>query len=206
MPKKKLSEPVDKENKNHYINNKDFLAALLEYQKTIREAEAEGKKKPYVTEYIAKCFLQIAQRLSYRPNFINYTYKDDMISDGLENCLAYMHNFNPDKSTNPFAYFTQIIYYAFLRRIQREKKQQYIKYKYFDQGGGFEQMDSLQEHDKESFDYINERGSVDFHVHIKEFIDDIEQKEAEKKAKREAKKAEKEALKNNLSLFFGETI
>jgi DNA-directed RNA polymerase specialized sigma24 family protein len=206
MPKKKLSEPVDKENKNHYINNKDFLAALLEYQKTIREAEAEGKKKPYVTEYIAKCFLQIAQRLSYRPNFINYTYKDDMISDGLENCLAYMHNFNPDKSTNPFAYFTQIIYYAFIRRIQPEKKQQYIKYKYFDQGGGFEQMDSLQEHDKESFDYINERGSVDFHVHIKEFIDDIEQKEAEKKAKREAKKAEKEALKNNLSLFFGETI
>ncbi len=97
---------------------------MIEYQADIKKCEKEGKPKPYVTEYIAICFLQIAQRLSYRPNFINYTYKDDMISDGLENCLAYMHNFDPDKSTNPFAYFTQIIYYAFLRRIQKEKKQQ----------------------------------------------------------------------------------
>ena len=202
MPKK-VDNPVDKDNKNHYINNKDFLAALIEYQKDIKEKEDAGIKKPYVTEYIAKCFLQIAQRLSYRPNFINYTYKDDMISDGLENCLAYMHNFNPEKSTNPFAYFTQIIYYAFLRRIEREKKQQYVKYKYFDDGGGFEQLDSLQEHDRESFDYINEQGSCDFHVHIKEFIDKMEVKEAEKKAKRDAKKVEKES-KHNLSLFMGE--
>ena len=109
MPKK-ADKPVDKDNKNHYINNKDFLAAIIEYQVDIAEAEEQGRVKPYVTEYIARCFLQIAQRLSFRPNFINYTYKDDMISDGLENCLAYMHNFNPEKSNNPFAYFTQIIY------------------------------------------------------------------------------------------------
>ena len=198
----KPKEPVDKDNKNHYINNKDFLAALIEYQADIADKAERGEKKPYVTDYIARV-LQIAQRLSFRPNFINYTYKDDMISDGLENCLAYMHNFNPDKSNNPFAYFTQIIYYAFLRRIQKEKKQQFVKYKYFDNGGGFEQMDSLQEHDKESFDYINERGSTDFHIHIKEFIDDMEAKEKEKKAKREAKLAEKEAKSNNLSMFMG---
>lgn len=198
---KKTEKPVDEDNKNHYINNKEFLAALIEYQKDIREAEEQNLPKPYVTEYIATCFLQIAQRLSYRPNFINYTYKDDMISDGLENCLAYMHNFNPDKSDNPFAYFTQIIYYAFLRRIQKEKKQQYIKYKYFDEGGGFEQMDELQEHDKDSFDYINDRGSVDFHTHIKEFIDDMEKKEAEKIAKREAKRAEKEKRGSSLDFF-----
>ena len=195
----KPEKPVDEDNKNHYINNKDFLAALIEYQKDIEDAEEKGLSKPYVTEYIATCFLQIAQRLSYRPNFINYTYKDDMISDGLENCLAYMHNFNPEKSNNPFAYFTQIIYYAFLRRIQKEKKQQYIKYKYFDSTGGFEQMDSLQEHDKDSFDYINDRGSVDFHTHIKEFIDDMEKKEAEKKAKKLAKQKAKEGLE----LFMG---
>jgi DNA-directed RNA polymerase specialized sigma24 family protein len=202
IPKIVKKQPVDKDNKNHYINNKEFLAALIEYQADIAEKAERGEKKPYVTEYIARCFLQIAQRLSFRPNFINYTYKDDMISDGLENCLAYMHNFNPDKSNNPFAYFTQIIYYAFLRRIQKEKKQQYVKYKYFDTSGGFERMDSLQEHDKESFDYINERGSTDFHIHIKEFIDDMETKEAEKKAKREAKKKEKEE-KHNLSMFMG---
>jgi DNA-directed RNA polymerase specialized sigma24 family protein len=117
-----------------------------------------------------------------------------------------MHNFDPDKSTNPFAYFTQIIYYAFLRRIQKEKKQQYAKYKYFDQKAGFEQMDTLQEHDKESFDFLNERGSVNFHIHIKEFIDEMERKEKEKKHKRELKKAEKDgkvkADPNNLELFY----
>lgn len=203
-----LGEPVDKDNTNHYINNKEFLKAIIEYQADIRECEKNGDPKPYVTDYIAMCFLQIAQRLSYRPNFINYTYKDDMISDGLENCLAYMHNFNPEKSTNPFAYFTQIIYYAFLRRIQKEKKQQYVKYKYFDQKAGFEQMDELQEHDKESFDFINERGSIDFHTHIKEFIDDMERKETEKKAKRDAKKmgkkkkVAKKSEPNNLELFY----
>ena len=204
----KAREPVDKENTKHYINNKEFLKALIEYQADIVRCEKEGLKKPYVTEYIAMCFLQIAQRLSYRPNFINYTYKDDMISDGLENCLAYMHNFNPEKSTNPFAYFTQIIYYAFLRRIQKEKKQQYVKYKYFDQKAGFEQMDELQEHDKESFDFIHTQGAVDFHTHIKEFIDDMERKENEKKNKRELKKQEREEKaakaqdkKNNLEFF-----
>ena len=200
---KEIKTPVDKDNKNHYINNKDFLAALIEYQADIKDKEERGLPKPYVTDYIARCFLQIAQRLSFRPNFINYTYKDDMISDGLENCLAYMHNFNPENSDNPFAYFTLIIYYAFLRRIQKEKKQQYVKYKYFDTAGGFEQMDELQEHDKESFDFINDKGSVDFHIHIKEFIDDMEKKEAEKKAKREAKIKEKEMKQNNLSFFMG---
>ena len=182
-------EPVDPENTSHYINNKEFLKCLIEYQANIVRCKKEGKDKPYVTDYIAMCFLQIAQRLSFRPNFINYTYKDDMISDGLENCLAYMHNFNSDKSKNPFAYFTQIIYYAFLRRIQKEKKQQYIKYKVFtDQKTVMEE-----EHEKLSNDFVNEKGSLDFHIHIKEFIDEMERKEAEKKNKREQKKAERES-------------
>jgi len=199
---KGIKNPVDKENINHYINNKEFLKCIIEYQADIVKCKKEGKPKPYVTDYIAMCFLQIAQRLSYRPNFINYTYKDDMISDGLENCLAYMHNFNTEKSKNPFAYFTQIIYYAFLRRIQKEKKQQYIKYKVFtDQRAVMEE-----EHEKLSVDFINEKGSADFHIHIKEFIDDMERKEAEKKEKRELKKAEREGKmtkepENNLAKF-----
>ena len=188
MAKNDQKEPVDSDNPTHYINNKDFLQALIDYQKEIKEAKKAGKSKPYVSDYIAMCFLQIAQRLSYRPNFINYTYKDDMISDGLENCLAYMHNFNTNKSKNPFAYFTQIIYYAFLRRIQMEKKQQYIKYKVFtDHQSGLEE-----EPNKLSNDFINEKGSADFHIHIKEFIDDMERKEKEKKQKREMKKVERE--------------
>ena len=111
----------------HYVNNKEFLAAMVEYKKSCRRAKRLKQKKPPVTDYIGSCFLKIANHLSYRPNFINYTYRDDMISDGIENCLQYLDNFNPKTSNNPFAYFTQIIYYAFVRRIQKEKKQITIK-------------------------------------------------------------------------------
>ena len=118
-----------KTQKEHYVNNKEFLAAMIEYRKSIRKAKREKRERPPVTDYIGSCFLKIANHLSYRPNFINYTFRDDMISDGIENCLQYLDNFNPEKSNNPFAYFTQIIYYAFVRRIQKEKKQVTIKQK-----------------------------------------------------------------------------
>ena len=118
-----------KTQKEHYVNNKEFLAAMIEYKKSIKEAEKKKNERPPVTDYIGSCFLKIANHLSYRPNFINYTFRDDMISDGIENCLQYLDNFNPEKSNNPFAYFTQIIYYAFVRRIQKEKKQVTIKQK-----------------------------------------------------------------------------
>ena len=115
--------------KEHYVNNKEFLEAMKAYKKDVDKAKKEKRQKPPVTDYIGSCFLKIANHLSYRPNFINYTFKDDMISDGIENCLQYLDNFNPNKSNNPFAYFTQIIYYAFVRRIQKEKKQVVIKQK-----------------------------------------------------------------------------
>tara|TARA_Y100001937_G_scaffold46166_1_gene64859 strand:- start:1340 stop:1909 length:570 start_codon:yes stop_codon:yes gene_type:complete len=115
--------------KEHYVDNKEFLAAMIEYKDKCNKAKKRGRKNPPVTNYIGECFLKIANHLSYRPNFINYTFRDDMISDGIENCLQYLDNFNPAKSKNPFAYFTQIIYYAFVRRIQKEKKQTTIKHK-----------------------------------------------------------------------------
>ena len=118
-----------KTNKAHYVDNKKFLQAMIEHRDKCRIAEEKGKKKPDVSNYIGECFLKIANGLSYRPNFINYSYKQEMISDGIENCLQYIHNFDPDKSKNPFSYFTQIIYYAFIRRIQKEKKQAHIKNK-----------------------------------------------------------------------------
>jgi hypothetical protein len=120
---------TSKKSKEHYVSNKDFLAAMIEYKKMCKLAKKEGTIKPPVTDYIGTCFLKIANHLSFRPNFINYTFRDDMISDGIENCLQYLDNFDPDKSNNPFAYFTQIIYYAFIRRIQKEKKQVTIKHK-----------------------------------------------------------------------------
>ena len=101
---------------------------MIDWKESCREAEEMGEEPPIVTDYIGSCFLKIANGLSYRPNFINYTYRQDMISDGIENCLQYIHNFDPEKSKNPFSYFTQIIYYAFIRRIQKEKKQSHVKH------------------------------------------------------------------------------
>ena len=113
----------------HYVDNKEFLKAMVEFKEKCKVAIESEKEQPPVSNYIGECFLKIATHLSYRPNFINYTYRDEMISDGIENCLQYVANFNPEKSNNPFAYFTQIIYYAFLRRIAKEKKQTHVKNK-----------------------------------------------------------------------------
>jgi len=128
----------------HYVDNKKFLEAMVIYKDKVNSAKENNRKKPDVTNYIGECFLKIANHLSYRPNFINYTYRDDMISDGIENCLQYMSNFDPNKSTNPFAYFTQIIYYAFIRRIQKEKKQQQVKQKLIANAGVENIMDQLE--------------------------------------------------------------
>ena len=130
----------------HYVNNKEFLAAIVERQDKIKEMEASGDEPPRITNYLGECILKIANHLSYRPNFINYTYREEMISDGIENCLQYIDKFNPEKSTNPFAYFTQIIYYAFIRRIQKEKKQQAIKEKLLKESN-IESRIVLQQHD-----------------------------------------------------------
>jgi hypothetical protein len=118
----------NKKQKPHYVDNKKFLEAMVGWRETWPN-ELKETIKPPVSNYVGECFLKIATHLSYRPNFINYTYRDEMISDGIENCLQYAQNFNPEKSSNPFAYFTQIIYYAFLRRIQKEKKQTHVRNK-----------------------------------------------------------------------------
>ena len=120
MPKKKSE---------HYVNNKELLQALIVYREKVAHAKENDLPKPRITNYLGECFLKIATHLSYKPNFVNYMFRDDMISDGIENCVQYIHNFDPEKSKNPFAYFTQIIHYAFLRRIQKEKKQLDIKTK-----------------------------------------------------------------------------
>ena len=110
------------------------------YKADVKEAEEKGDPKPRITNYLGECFVKIATHLSYKPNFVNYMFREDMISDGIENCVQYIHNFNPEKSTNPFAYFTQIIHYAFLRRIQKEKKQMEIREKIIEKSGYDEVM------------------------------------------------------------------
>lgn len=134
---------------NHYINNQEFLAALIAYRTSVETALANNEERPRVPEYIGECFLKIARHLSYKSNFINYSFKDEMISDAIENCLSVVSNFDPAKSKNPFAYFTQITFYAFVRRIQREKKQLQTKYRYIDQLDLNELI--TQEHDNGEF-------------------------------------------------------
>ena len=118
-----------RQKRDHYIDNQRFFQEMQEWKKTIKEAEEVDDPKPPITPYIGECFLKIAEQLSSKPNFAHYAYREEMICDAVENCVVYAANFDPDKSANPFSYFTQIIYYAFLRRIQREKKQSFIKYK-----------------------------------------------------------------------------
>ena len=119
----------------HYVNNKEFLEALVVFKAKCAAAKEAGEPRPRISNYIGECFLKIATHLSYKPNFVNYKFREDMICDGIENCVQYIENFNPEKSKNPFAYFTQIIYYAFLRRIQKEKRQLEIKNKILDKSG-----------------------------------------------------------------------
>ena len=141
MTKKKIKKP-------HYVNNKDFHSAMVDWKDTVNCA-IEGKKTPpRITNYIGECFLKIANGLSHRPNFAYYSYRDEMVSDGIENCIRYADRFNPEKSKNPFAYFTQIIYFAFLRRIEKEKKQSRVRDKMI---RGNTQTYSLMEGDNQSY-------------------------------------------------------
>jgi|TARA_B100001996_G_scaffold1760_1_gene1630 DNA-directed RNA polymerase specialized sigma24 family protein len=143
--------------KQHYVDNKKFLAELVKYRDRIQIAEKKGLKKPRITEYIGECFLKIATHLSYRPNFINYMYKEDMIGDGIENCVQYIYNFDPAKSSNPFAYFTQIVYYAYLRRISKEKRQMDIKDKLIEKKGFDEVFHSDGDHSHSEMNTIKAR-------------------------------------------------
>ncbi len=158
----------------HYINNADFLSALIAHKVICQKAKTEGLREPPVSNYIGECFLKIAERLSRKPNFSMYTFKEEMISDGIENCIMYFRNFDPDKSKNPFSYFTQIIYYAFLRRIIKEKKQLYVKYKATEQFGILESSD-LFEHGEES------TGQFETYSNILEYIEKFEQGMKKKK-------------------------
>lgn len=152
--------------KENYVNNKEFLDALMVYRQQVAVAIESDKTKPRIPNYIGECFLKIATHLSYKPNFVNYMFREDMISDGIENCVQYIDRFNPEKSTNPFAYFTQIIYFAFLRRIQREKKQLEIKNKILERSG----YDEVLHMDSHSGDMIGYNNSSDMNS-IKETLE-----------------------------------
>lgn len=134
---------------NNYINNAEFYEQITIWIKEVNDAENEGLERPPLTEYLGECFLKIATNLSYKPNFVGYTFRDDLISDGYENCILYANRFKPEKSKNPFSYFTQIIFYAFLRRIAKEKKGFNLKNKIIMESGVLEQFISVDDKDNQ---------------------------------------------------------
>jgi len=161
----------------NYIDNKTFYEAIKKHKETVKAAVAEGKPKPILPNYLGECILLIANRLATKPNFINYSYKDEMIADGIENCIMYIDNFDPEKSTNPFAYFTQIIYFAFLRRIQKEKKHLYIKHQVYMQSSIADELFNLQDgDDSEGVVMTNMFDNEKMSDFVKSFEENLEKK------------------------------
>ena len=176
-----------RKSKVHYVDNAKFLEEMIEYRKQYDICINNDKPPPQISEYLGSVFLKIAQRLSFRPNFINYAFKDDMISDGIENCLHYIYNFNPEKSNNPFAYFTQIIYFAFIRRIQKEKKQLYIKYKSMQNYEISPEYIQYMDHDDDWGTITTDHKQSDFRVMVDGFVDNFEKSKKKKQQKKEPK-------------------
>ena len=162
--------------KQHYVDNKLFFAEMEKWKAEIDESDEVDDLPPMVTEYMGECFYKIATHLSYRPNFINYTYREEMIGDGIENCIRYAKNFNPEKSKNPFAYFTQIIYYAFIRRITKEKKQTAIKQKIIDNTS------------TKTYDIMEGDDDVYSNTYMEFLRDNLEEKDIPKPKRKKSKK------------------
>lgn len=170
--------------KPHYVDNAAFLQHMKDYVASVKKAKRAKKPMPKVSNEIGECIVAIANKLANKPNFMNYPFREEMISDGIENCLQYINNFNPERSSNPFAYFTQIIYYAFVRRIQKEKRHLYTKFRIVEEAmlndlgdGGVPPMQRY------GSDY------ADLNMH--EFVHNFEQGQIEKKKKTKKAKENK---------------
>ena len=194
--------------KQHYVDNEKFLEVMTEYRNAYLESRENGEEqKPMIPDYAGECFLKIAERLSHRPNFINYAFREEMVSDGIENCVMYASNFNPEKSSNPFAYFTQITYYAFLRRIEKEKKQLYIKYKTMDEYSTLEENSDMEGMGSDAGAVSSGASplSADKRASIYDFIHTFEEKKRQKKrVKTEPKKDDSIVSFSPLTIFIKE--
>ena len=194
--------------KQHYVDNEKFLEVMSEYRNAYLESRENGEEqKPMIPDYAGECFLKIAERLSHRPNFINYAFREEMVSDGIENCVMYASNFNPEKSSNPFAYFTQITYYAFLRRIEKEKKQLYIKYKTMDEYSTLEENSDMEGMGSDAGAVSSGASplSADKRASIYDFIHTFEEKKRQKKrVKTEPKKDDNIVSFSPLTIFIKE--
>jgi hypothetical protein len=192
-----------KKEKPHYVNNADFSQAVVDYVKSSREKQAQGEPAPIVTNYIAECFLKISEGLSHKANFVRYTYREEMVMDAVENCLKAIENYDIDKATrtgkpNAFAYFTQISWYAFLRRIEKEKRQQDIKLRYLSESGLSELVSEEMENNEAM------RTTQAFVDELRERIDIVKDNDRAIKdyASREKRKRKPRGVDSDLTDFF----
>jgi hypothetical protein len=191
-----MPEKIKPRDKPHYVNNREFSYAVVDYVTASNAAKALGIKNPVVPDYIAICFMKICEGLSHKPNFVRYTYRDEMVMDGVENCLKAIYNYNIDTATrtgkpNAFSYFTQIAYFAFIRRIVKEKKQTDIKFKFMEQANIEDFVSSID---------INNPIDQSFLDTLREKISRIKETDT---AIKKFSKEEKEKKKKGLELFMG---
>lgn len=182
---------TEKKSKPHYVDNKKFFNEIVEYRKKLQEARDAGLEDPRIPEYIGECIYKIAEKLSTKPCFINYSYRDDMISDGYLNCIQYFKDYNPDVGQNPFAYFTQVIYYAFLRRISSEEKYRYTLYKNFQNVLCDADLGTIVDNDNKNL------LPSQMYDNINDFMTRFEKKE-------ELKKEKRKQVKQGLAVFYKE--
>tara|TARA_B100000927_G_scaffold291506_1_gene294075 strand:+ start:2947 stop:3528 length:582 start_codon:yes stop_codon:yes gene_type:complete len=193
-----MAKKLKPKEKPHYVNNREFSEAVYDYAVAVGKARKKNKSEPKVTDYIARCFIKIAEGLSHRPNFVRYTYREEMVMDAVENCLRAIGNYNIETATrtgkpNAFSYFTQICYYAFIRRITKEKKQQDIKFRFIEKMGieDFVQMGMDGDTAQETMAYVDT---------LRQRISQVRTKDT---AIKEFAKKEKKKEKQKLELFMG---
>jgi hypothetical protein len=175
-----------KKSRPHYVDNKKFYEEIVKYKEAVAKAREEGQQEPRLSNYIGECIYKIAEKLSYKPCFMNYSFREEMVDDGIENCIMYFKDFDPNKTQNPFAYFTQVIYYAFLRRIAKEERNRYTTYKYFQEtmiNPGLAEISIDDSGSSSGSDYDNFIPKK-MYDNINDFMEKFERKEAEKKQKR----------------------
>jgi|TARA_B110000305_G_scaffold226462_1_gene274121 hypothetical protein len=183
---------MSKEKNAHYVDNKKFYAEITVWKQQWDESVAKGEPTPQCTHYLGECFVKISNHLAYKSNFVNYTFRDEMILDGIENCLRYADRFNPEKSKNPFAYFTQITYYSFIRRIKKEARQTETAMNYL-QSIDLQQLLDEVEGDSGSYEYLKwVQTQVDLNAKEKQSLNSISDKKTVKRRPKYFDKKEEE--------------
>ncbi len=216
----KGTKKTKKLSNTHYIDNELFLKKIIEYRRSVILAKKRKLSIPPVNEELGEFFLRIAQKLSTCSCFCNYQFKEDMILDGVENSIRCINNFNitpQEKPRSPFAYFTQVTYWAFLRRIKRERRVLASKFKAYEHffvteeisQSSYERPDGDHFFTESPFEYRAPKISIEqqhkqeeARGYMSDFIDTFEKSNKEKVKAKKERKIKKENFLSDLDIEF----